>query len=463
MSRHFTKFSLVLWLAAASPAIYGHGTGRTPFPGVNDNPVVGNFGAPVNCTRCHTTFAPANSDPAGSVRLTVGPYTPGRTQTLRVTVSHPEGQRWGFQLSAHIINNPTQPAGILTPNDDVAVVCGTEPTPPAAPCQPGVLQFASHRNGDPGTRRGQSGSGSWEFEWAPPTTDVGDVIFYVAGNAANNNGNNQGDRIYTASARVQVTGACPITPRQPSLRSVVNAASFEPGMGYNSMISIFGLGFAEPGVQRAAGPGDFRDGKFPDAMACVAVEVAGRRVPVTFVKTDQINAQAPTLDLNGPVEVRVILNPGLPNEVRTVPATGIAMRTVSPAFFLFGTSKSIAAQHSDFSLLADPAVVPGATPARPGESVILYGTGFGITNPVYQAGELPGGLARLRDAFTVTIGGVTLRPEDIAYAGLSPGSISGLYQLNLRIPDSAPDGNVPVEIRVGGVASQAGTTIPVKR
>jgi uncharacterized protein (TIGR03437 family) len=35
--------------------------------------------------------------------------------------------------------------------------------------------------------------------------------------------------------------------------------------------------------------------------------------------------------------------------------------------------------------------------------------------------------------------------------------------VNLRVPESAPDGDVPVTISVAGFPSQGGTTIPVKR
>ena len=63
----------------------------------------------------------------------------------------------------------------------------------------------------------------------------------------------------------------------------------------------------------------------------------------------------------------------------------------------------------------------------------------------------------------MTIGGITLGPDDVPYAGLSPGSVSGLYQFNVRIPATVSDGDLPVVIRVGGVATQDGATIPVRR
>ena len=140
----------------------------------------------------------------------------------------------------------------------------------------------------------------------------------------------------------------------------------------------------------------------------------------------------------------------------------VTVNSHAPAFFTFG-GKSIAAQTSDFRTIANPADVPGGVAARRGDVVILYGTGFGVSEPVYQAGEIVSGQARLRDTVTVTVGGTALAAADILYAGLAPGNISGLQQFNIRIPQSAAVGNVPITITIGGVSTPAaGAVIPVQ-
>jgi uncharacterized protein (TIGR03437 family) len=55
-----------------------------------------------------------------------------------------------------------------------------------------------------------------------------------------------------------------------------------------------------------------------------------------------------------------------------------------------------------------------------------------------------------------------LASSDILYAGLSPGSISGLYQFNVKIPSTTPSGDVPVTITIGGFQTQSGATIPIQ-
>jgi len=443
---------LVLSSGVAS-LIHGYAARATP-PGYTGAPVDGGR----DCTACHR--GQANSDARGSLTIQATAFKPGLKQILRVTLSHPEARRWGFQLTARIVSDESKPAGTFSASPDVSIVCGPDGRP--APCESAV-EFVNQSA--TATFDNRAGPVTWEIEWTPPSGDVGDVILYAAGLAANNDRSVAGDWTYTAKLRVENEGSCPGTTRRPALTAIVNGASFDRNqpIGMNGMITLWGLNFADPGVTRTVGLGDIRDDRFPLRLACVGVEVAGRRVPITYVRTDQINAQAPTLDLNGPVEVRVILNPGFPNEIRSDVAR-VEMRTFSPAFFMFPNSRSIAAQHGDgsFRYLADPSVVPGATPAKPGQWVVLYGTGFGPTEPVYQAGEIAGGPARLREPFTISIGGITLRPEDIYYAGLSPGSISGLYQFNVRVPETAPEGDVPVEVRIGGYTTPP-ATIPIRR
>lgn len=408
---------------------------------------------------CHTTFRPANSDPRGKLEILVESmtYTPGVTKKIRVRLTHPEASRWGFQMTSRQSTDTTKGAGTWVGNDTIQVKCGLAITNPPCAGEP-EPQFVEHvpASTRPGTREGVE----WEIEWKPPINEVGDVVLYAAGNAANNNGINTGDYIYTTNITLKAEGACNQT-RRPSVRTIGNAASFARDISPNAMASVFGLDFAVAGRSRAVGSGDLIDGKFPTELACVAVEVAGRRSPVTYVQNDQINFQVPAATPAGPVSVLVILNPGRQNELRADMAT-VTVNNYAPAFFTF-SNKSIAALTSDFKILADPSVVPGGVAAKRGDIVSLFGTGFGLSNPVYQAGEIPGGATPLRDAVTVTIGGTTLAPSDIFYAGLAPGNISGLQQFNVRIPQSAATGNVPVTITIGGVTTvTTGAVIPVQ-
>jgi len=384
-------------------------------------------------------------------------YTPGVAKKIRIKIEHPDAMRWGFQFTSRISSDTTKGAGAIVPNDNVVARCGLGIAVPPCAGEP-EPQFAQHTQ--PSTRVGTRAGVEWEFDWTPPANEVGDITFYAAGNAANNSGTNADDYIYTTSITLKAEGACNLT-RKPTVRTIVNAASFGRELSPNVFASVLGLDFEVAGRTRAASSGDFVNGAFPQTLACVAVEIGGRRAPLTYVQTDQINFQVPVTTPSGSVPLTVILNPGRPNEVKSDVAT-VTVNSHAPAFFTFG-GKSIAAQTSDFKTIANPADVPGGVPARRGDVVILYGTGFGISEPVYQAGEITSGQARLRDAVTVTVGGTVLAAADVLYAGLAPGNISGLQQFNIRIPQSAAPGNVAISISVGGVSTPpAGAVLPVQ-
>ncbi len=425
----------------------------------------GNVDGGLTCTACHLTFRPANSDPAGSVRIeNLQPYVPGVPQNLRVIVQHPQALRWGFQLTARFVTGGgTLKAGSFTPtNAETKVVCddGTEVGSPG-PCGANQMEWIEHADA-PITALGAGHT--FEFQWTPPPDENGDIMFYVAGNAANADGTNSNDRIYNATARITLAGeaACPLTQR-PQLRTAVNAGSHSGPFSPNSMVEIFGSNFQAGSRTRLVGAGDLGTGRFPTTLSCIAVEVNGVRAPVTYVQQDQINIQAPTLTTSGPVTVVVFGNAGKPNELRSDPAT-VTLQQAAPSFFTFGVTKSIAAQFAGTaSIVADPSVVPGAKVAKPGDLVTLYGTGFGITSPALEAGQIASGIAGITAPLTVSIGGTTLAASDILYAGLSPQSISGLFQFNVRVPASTPDGDATVVITLGGVSTQAGATIPVKK
>lgn len=166
--------------------------------GFSDRPPAGRTGAPneSNCTVCH--IGTLNAGP-GKVEIEGIPsaYTAGQEFTLTVRVSHPDRSRWGFQITA--LDSQNRPAGTMSAIDttQTAVVNGT-----------GNLQgrtYVEHRSA--GTFPGQRNGASWQVRWTAPSTDVGRVTFYAAGNAANANNESSGDSIYTTSEMMPSNGA----------------------------------------------------------------------------------------------------------------------------------------------------------------------------------------------------------------------------------------------------------------
>lgn len=464
-----TRLILIALIASAPAAIFAESV----------NPSLGYTGAPAdhggaNCSTCHNTYGAANSDKSGSLQVMVGDgsggYVPSLGQLIRIVVQNPNASNWGFQITIRGQNDETLSAGTFSiPSGQFPeqVVCddGSQYGSPA-PCGGNIVrQFAEHYKAPKGNT-----AASYEFDvnWVPPAQEIGRLHVYVAAVAANGDGTPAGDRVYTNTQTLSNKGTCNLTGT-PVFQSMVNGASFQPGFSSGSMVTIFGSNFETSGRTRSAGPGDYVDGAYPTQLGCIAVEVTGPGVtqptdiPIAYVSEGQINAQVPEFTGSGPVTVTVLLNPGSPSGVPSAIATLQTLQSFAPAFFTFQKSSSIAAEIANtYVIVADPSVVAGGSAAKPGDVVSLYGTGFGAVSPGVLPGTLDSGIANLTGSITVTMGGVTVPAQDVLYAGLSPGSISGLYQFNIAIPPNVPSGDVPVVIKIGGVQTQAGVTIPIQ-
>jgi uncharacterized protein (TIGR03437 family) len=406
----------------------------------------------ITCNACHRGDPP-NSDQRGRIAIDAASYRPGVRQTIRVTVEHPDAARWGFQLTARTAANELLPAGTFTADDRIRVRCA--PAGANAPCN-GEREFASHTAAT--TTLGTNGRMTWDVEWTPPAQDAGDIVLYAAGNAADRSLNSAGDLIYMTAAVLRNADGCAL-PGAPELRAITNAASGQPNLALNGLATIYGVNFAPAGRSRSTTQAERNPGRFPQSLNCVTVLVNNNRVPVTFAGPDQINIQAPSIGLQN-VNVQVVANAGLASERRGNTVSTL-IQLVQPAFFKFGTTNSIAARFADGVPVAMPAVVPGGRPARAGDVISLFATGLGVTQPFWAPGDLPAAVAPIESAVTVTVGGITLGASDVIYAGLAPGSISGLYQINVRVPMNLGAGDQPVRMRLAGVESAAGTTIPI--
>jgi len=166
------------------------------------------------------------------------------------------------------------------------------------------------------------------------------------------------------------------------------------------------------------------------------------------VSPAQLNVQAPADTTTGPVNVQVTRD----GTVST--AATVQLAPSAPGFFAYtiGSTTYVAAQHAGGATLGDPAVLPGATPAKPGETVQLYGTGFGPT----QAGLIPTMVMPLTPLPAVSIGSL---PAAVQFAGIN--QFAGVIQLNVTIPATLPAGNQQITTTFGGATSPSGIVITV--
>jgi len=109
-----------------------------------------------------------------------------------------------------------------------------------------------------------------------------------------------------------------------------------------------------------------------------------------------------------------------------------------------GESCNLAIAHADGSLVGG-IMLPGISPAHPGEEIVIYAVGLGATANAKTGRIVTKPDPLLQDVyFTPAIfTGTTLQfgaPIKADWAGLVPGFV-GLYQMNVRLPPTVP-GNI---------------------
>jgi uncharacterized protein (TIGR03437 family) len=398
---------------------------------------------------CHVGTA-IDSGP-GTVTITYAggtTYTPGARQRVTVRVEDPNQRRWGFQATARLSSNASAgQAGSLDSTDaNTQVICEDGRVKPCRDAAP--VQFVEHT--EAGTRNGTTGGVNFEFDWTAPAAGAGPVVLYVAANAANGNGTNAGDRIYTTSVTLNPAAGGGGPKPAISQNGVKNAASFATAIAPKGWFFVQGADFGESFTST------FQNGQYPTDVNGLRVLVADKPAYLYFSNGTQINALVP--DDIGVGDVPVVVVRG---DQRSEAAMVRAER-FSPGFFPWPQDQPVATD-ANFAYKAKAGTFEtlATTPAKPGDVIILWGTGFGPTAPDLAAGQqVPSDTIRsITNTPTIRIGDV---PAEYLGGALAPG-FSGLYQIVIRVPGTLQDGDHPVVAEVGGLSSPATTKLTVQR
>jgi len=429
-------------------------------------PDAGYYGVPGEngtCTAagCHTgtTNNPANK---GSVTVNFPNglmYAPGVVQHLSVTIADPAATQtaWGFQLTARTSNPGTQAGTFASLDSYTGLECAqvgnvnnessvlSLPTPQVCPANMG-LQYIEHNDAGYLHTMGP-GSGTYQFNWTPPATNVGNITIYVAGNAGvGGEPNANGDHIYATFFTLTPAAAGP----PPAITAVVTTSSQAAYISQNTWIEIHGSNLAQTTTTWSSLPASDFTTNLPTSLGGVSATVNGKAGAVFYVSPTQVNVLAPLDSATGTVPLQLTTNG------QSVTQTVTEVQT-SPAFLVIDTAGHIAARHLDYSLLGPASLSsPGYTftPAKVGELVLLYATGFGQTSPPIT-NQLTG-LGSLPTLPTVLIGDI---PATVASAGLSA---AGLYQFNVTVPPGVPSGDASLSASYNGGSTQSNVVITVQ-
>jgi uncharacterized protein (TIGR03437 family) len=243
-------------------------------------------------------------------------------------------------------------------------------------------------------------------------------------------------------------------PPAPFIRQARGAISAGAFGGFSSMapgswIEIYGADLAVG--TRTWGALDFDLTNAPTSLGGTGVTIGGQAAFIDYVSPTQVNAQVPSGVGLGFQNLAVSTASGM-SAAYTVNVTATQPGLLAPASFLInGTQYVLAVSAQDTYYILPPGSLSGVPTnhAKPGDTVILYGSGFGPVTPNIAAGQVVGQPNSLLENFSISFGGAV---ATVVYAGLSPGSV-GLYQFNVVVPTLPPSDRTPVSFNLGGTLS----------
>jgi uncharacterized protein (TIGR03437 family) len=235
--------------------------------------------------------------------------------------------------------------------------------------------------------------------------------------------------------------AVPTVGMQPVIRPVRGVISLSAFGGFETIapgtwIEIYGSNLAQ--TTRPWQASDFTGGAAPTSLAGVSVTINGRPATVEYVSPGQVNAFTPTTLSPGPAQVTVTNSAGTSRGYAvTVAATEPGMLAVSQdvattwAVGVFPDFQTFVLPPLTYPTVPPIAPVP-SRPAKGGETIVLWGIGFGSATPQFLFGGLP---------------------AQVTYAGPAPDTL-GLYQFNVVVPSGLLQKPAPLQVRVNGQATE---------
>lgn len=230
-----------------------------------------------------------------------------------------------------------------------------------------------------------------------------------------------------------------------NVAGVVNAASFDPTVGVSpgSIVSIFGLSLAGAETSATALP-------LPSELGGATIQIGQQSMPLFFSSAGQVNGQIPYTTQFGSTITAFPRVDGISGESFT-----LQVNQFSPG--LFSMERNGRGQGA--ILHANGTLVSSTSPARPGETVLVFGTGLGPVQPAPALG-VPAASDPLSHTTTNPVVFVGDREAAVTFSGLAPGFV-GLYQINVTLPSDLPAGDHGVILTIGGTSSNR-VTISVR-
>ncbi len=292
-----------------------------------------------------------------------------------------------------------------------------------------ALVAATFSNGDSPLSLNFIGNGVYQATWQPVNVSAA-VTVTVQATAAP-----------LTAAQVALTGQVTANPAAVFIAPggvVLSASYVKQTMPLGGIIAIYGQNLAATGAAPST--------PLPTILGGTTFTAGGRNLPLFYSSSGQVNAQLP-FEFTAGSSVALVAKTTSDLTVPVIVQVGAAV----PGIFTANASGS----GQGIILDTQYRLVDSTQPATAGDTVVVWCTGLGATNPAVKSGDATplSPLSNVTINPTVTIGG---KPATVAAAVLTP-TLVGLYQVAVVVPSGVTGSAVQVVMTQGTVSSNTVT------
>jgi uncharacterized protein (TIGR03437 family) len=186
----------------------------------------------------------------------------------------------------------------------------------------------------------------------------------------------------------------------------------------------------------------------PTTVAGTSVTVGGKPAFVSYVSPGQVNVNVPSDAPLGSQAVVLTTSVGGASNSYSIPVNVTEPGLLAPPQFKFKNKQYAVALFPNNVYVLPPGTFSGVQSQRavPGDTIVLYGIGFGTVTPDDPAGVIVQNDNTLTTSLEVSIGGKSAK---VLYDGLAP-QLVGVYQFNVVVPDIPASDTTPLVFTLGG-------------